>query len=131
MEDFKNAGIGAVIWLLVISIPTAFGMWGCPQYYVYHQTLEGQAELARAQSNRMIAVQEAEARLESAGRLAEAEIARAKGVAKANEIIAGSLKDNEAYLKYLWIQALHEKDNQVIYVPTEANIPVLEAGKRK
>lgn len=117
-------------WLIVLGGITTFGMWGCPKYNVYHQTLEGEAELARAKSNRMIAVQEAEAKMEAAEKLALAEVARAKGVAAANEIIAGSLKGNEAYLKYLWIQALHEKDNQVIYVPTEANIPILEAGKR-
>jgi len=52
-------------------------------------------------------------------------------VAKANKIIGDSLKDNESYLRYLWINGLSEKDNNtVIYVPTEANLPILEAGKR-
>lgn len=29
----------------------------------------------------------------------------------------------------LWIESLEKNGNQVIYVPTEANLPVLEAGR--
>jgi hypothetical protein len=61
--------------------------------------------------------------------IANAEIARAKGVAEANQIIADSLKNNEAYLRYLWIDKLSDNQN-VIYVPTEAGLPLLEAGRR-
>lgn len=117
--------LGAVCFLV------AFGMWGCPQYEVWQQSLHGKAELARASSNRMIAIQEAEAKKESAKLLAEAEVSRAEGVAKANQIIGASLKGNEAYLRYLWIDTLVKDDKQVIYVPTEAGLPILEAGKRK
>jgi len=106
------------------------GMAGCPKYAVWTSEMHGRAELARATSNRMIAVQEAEAKLEAAYKLADAEIARAHGVAKANEIIGTSLKGNEAYLRYLWIESLHTNPNsQVIYVPTEANLPILEANR--
>ena len=129
-ESAKMFGFVTGIGFLVTFI-VCFGMVGCPKYNVYHQRLEGEAELARAQSNRMIKVQEAEATMESAQKLADAEVIRAGGVAKANEIIGMSLKNNEAYLKYLWIDGLKEKGNEVIYVPTEANLPILEAGKRK
>ena len=68
---------------------------------------------------------------ESAKMLGEAEVERARGVAEANKIIGESLHNNEAYLRYLWINGL--KDNghapQVIYVPTEAGLPILEAGR--
>jgi len=107
----------------------ALGMIGCPQYTVYNQRMEGQALLAHAQSAKEVAVAEAKAKMESASLLAQAEVERAKGVAKANEIIGNSLKENEAYLRYLWIQAL-DNSGHVIYVPTEANLPILEAGKR-
>lgn len=103
---------------------------GCPYYNVWQQGLHGKAELARAQQNRMIKVQEAEAAKESATLLADAEVLRAAGVAKANVIIGDSLKGNEAYLRYLWIHQLAETKNQIIYVPTEASLPILEAGKR-
>lgn len=68
----------------------------------------------------------------AASKLADAEIARARGVAEANKIIGDSLKGNDAYLKYLWITDVAGTNNKpaVIYVPTEANMPILEAGRR-
>lgn len=105
-------------------------LWGCPQYRVYQQDMEGEAELKRAEQNRQIAVNEAKAKLEAAKMLADAEVERAKGVAAANEIIGKSLRENEAYLRYLWIQGMQDGSSEVIYVPTEANLPILEAGQR-
>jgi hypothetical protein len=79
-----------------------------------------------------VAVVEAQAKFDAASKLAEAEVARARGVAQANQIIGDSLKGNEAYLRYLWINNLDGKgDKQVIYVPTEAGLPILEAGRLK
>jgi len=106
-------------------------MWGCPNYNVYEKALVGEAELKKAEWNRQITVKEAEAKLNSAKMLADAEIIRAKGVSEANKIIGDSLKGNEAYLRYLWIQNLENGNNSVIYIPTEAGLPILEAGKRK
>jgi len=105
-------------------------MWGCPQYNVWEAGMSGQAELKKAEQNRQIAVEEAKAKKESAQALADAEITRAKGVAEANKIIGDSLKGNEAYLRYLWIDGLNNNQQNVIYVPTEAGLPILEAGKR-
>lgn len=117
--------VAAIIFILVI-IP----MFIWPQYKVWEQGLAGKAELARAAQNRQIAIEAAKAKLESAGLEAKAEIERAKGVAEANKIIGDSLKGNEAYLRYLWIQGLQEGATpQVIYVPTEAGLPILEAGR--
>ncbi|UCF13227.1 MAG: hypothetical protein JSW06_02940 [Thermoplasmatales archaeon] len=41
-----------------------------------------------------------------------------------------SLKQNEAYLRYLWIQGLHDGSSEVIYIPTEANLPILESVRK-
>ncbi len=117
----------AIIILLVIAIP--IGMYGCPHYNVYEQQLSGEAELQKAESTRKVAVLEAQAKMDSATLLANAEIARAKGVAEANKIIGDSLKGNEAYLHYLWIHNLENTKDQVIYIPTEANMPIMEAGR--
>lgn len=111
-------------------------MYGCPQYHVWEQGLKGQAELRRAEQNRQIKIQEATAAQESAKHLAQAEIERARGAAEANKIIGESLKGNESYLRYLWIMALEHtassaNGSTVIYVPTEANLPVLEANRLK
>jgi len=93
----------------------------------------GEAEYARADQNRRIAVLEATARHEAAVELALAEVERAKGVAAANTIIGASLRDNEQYLRYLWITdvAGASVDKTVVYVATEANLPILEAGRMK
>lgn len=117
-----------IVLLVVLCI---FGwMYGYPKYKVYQQGLLGEAEFARAEQNRKIKIQEANAVKESASLLAEAEVARAKGVAEANKIIGDSLKGNEAYLRYLWIQGLQNGATpQVVYVPTEAGLPILEAGR--
>ena len=61
---------------------------------------------------------------------AEIEVARAEGVAKSNQIIANSISDN--YLRYKWIEGLQSSDDMtVVYVPTEANLPIMEAGRLK
>ena len=58
---------------------------------------------------------------------AEIEVARAKGIAQSNEIISGSITEN--YLRYRWIEGLQTNREMVIYVPTEGNLPILEAGR--
>lgn len=121
-------GIGAVIFCSLVSGGILFLL---PNYYVWQQNKEGEAELAKAEQNRQIAIQEAKAKEESAKSLANAEVIRAEGVAKANKIIGDSLQNNEAYIHYLWIEALRESSNEVIYIPTEAGIPITESQRFK
>ena len=75
--------------------------------------------------------QEAQAKKDSAVLLAEAEVLRAEGVAKANKIIGESLKQNEDYLRYLWITDVAgvNVNKTIVYVPTETNLPILEANR--
>lgn len=115
--------------ILLILVLIGSGMWGIPQYNVYSSRLSGEAELAAADYNRQVAVREAQAKKDSAQLLAESEIIRAGGVAQANKIIGDSLHGNEAYLRYLWIDKLDSTKGQIIYVPTEAGLPILEAGR--
>lgn len=132
MNNENGNGEVAVVTILILfgCFVILLGMWGCPQYNVYSQRLEGEASLAHAHAERQVQIQDAQAKLESAKSLAQAEVEHAKGVAEANKIIGESLKSNEAYLRYLWIRGLQDKENNVIYVPTEAGLPLLEAGKR-
>ena len=121
---------GAIIGIAVaVLLTVCSGMAGCPVYEVWRAEKAGQAELAQADQNRQIAVAQARAKAESAHFEADAEITRATGVARANEIIGQSLKGNEAYLRYLWINGLEQNRNAVIYVPTEGNLPILEASR--
>ena len=116
--------VTAICFTLTVLLPV-----GLPQYKVWQQNKEGEAELARAEQNRQIAIQEARAKEESAKSLANAEIIRAQGVAEANRIIGDSLQNNDAYIHYLWIEALRESHNEVIYIPTEAGIPITESAR--
>lgn len=121
----------AVFTVIVVGFLLIGGwMAGYPQYQVYQQRLAGEAQLERQKFEKQVAVQSAMAKKESAQLLADAEIIRSEGVAKANKIIGDSLRGNEAYLRYLWIQNLESGSNSVIYIPTEAGLPILEAGKR-
>lgn len=115
--------MGFILFVFGISISLKI-------YDVWSERKTGEAELARAESNRKIKTLEAKAFEESAAYLANAEIIRAKGVAESNKIIGDSLKGNESYLRYLWITSLQTSNKEIVYIPTEANLPILEAGKR-
>jgi hypothetical protein len=122
----------SVALTLVVSVPI-LGIWGLGytygKYRLWSASIHGEAELKQAEWNRQIIVKEAIAKRDASSLLAQAEIERAKGVAQANKIIGDSLKQNEDYLRYLWIDSLHNTQNQIIYVPTEANLPILEANR--
>jgi flagellar basal body-associated protein FliL len=124
---------GELIWVFIILFLVAIvavAMVGLPMYHVWTKEMSGKADLAEAEWSKQIAIEEAKAELESASLKAAAEVERAKGVAEANAIIGDSLKDNDAYLRYLWIQGLHDGSSETIYIPTEANLPILEAGRK-
>lgn len=57
-------------------------------------------------------------------------VAAAHGVARSSRIIGELLRNNEAYLHWLWIDNIEKNPQEVIYVPTEANLHTLEAGWR-
>lgn len=126
--------------LLLLSsllLTTSCGKWYADWQGEIHKiemNKKGEAMLLEAQSSRHVAVLEAQAKLESAKYLAEAEVERAKGVAQANAIIGDSLKNNDAYIRYLYISNLEKAESNpsvnTIYVATEAGIPVMEAGRR-
>ncbi len=124
MKTEKIVTLGIVGLLIIITLI----MVGCPTYKVYSARKDGEAILAHAQSSREVAVAEAKAKMESASLLAQADTIRACGVAASNRIIGLSLRNNKEYLQWLWIDHL-EKAN-VIYVPTEANLPILEARNK-
>lgn len=127
-KERKLATVGGFILFVVVCLLASVLLIGCPSYNVYTSKMQGRALLAHAQSAKEVAVATAKAKMESAAYEAQADTIRAHGVARSNQIIGESLKNNQPYLYWLWIDHL-EKAN-VIYVPTESNMPILEAGKR-
>lgn len=83
--------------------------------------------LQRAEVEKRILVEQAKAEANAATEEARAEVERAKGTSEANLIVADSI--TEPYLRYLYINSLKNTSNQVIYLPTEAGLPILEADR--
>lgn len=126
-KRFLGAFYGTiVVWAIMIVV--FGGLYGCPRYNVWQQEMSGKAEFAKAEQNRRIKIEEAKANLEAEKLNAQAEVERAKGAAEAIKIENGSI--TPAYIQYLWVRQQNNlNDKTVIYVPTETNLPVLEASR--
>lgn len=130
MSDGAIGTIVILVFLLFVAGGCAFA-W--PQYNVYSQEMRGKASYVEAEQNRRVAVLEAQAELDSAKLKAQAEVERARGTDEANSIMANSLGGPDNYLRWSYINMLSTTagsgDRQVIYLPTEAGMPILEAGR--
>ena len=129
MSDETTGGIIAVVICALVLGVIALLFWGIPSYAVWAKSMRGKGDLREAEWNKRLLIEEAKAKKESATLLAEAEIERAKGVAESNKIIADGLKGNDEYLRYLYITTMSDMETQLIYVPTEAVLPILEAKR--
>ena len=125
-------------WIILIIVSViaviAILMFGLPLYNVWQQEMSGKAEMAKAEQNRKILIEEANARYEAAKLDAKAEIERAKGMAQAMEIENGKL--TSTYNQYLFIRTLEKISDkgslpQTIYIPTEGMLPVMNMGEKK
>ena len=117
--------IVSLLVIAVVAIGIILGlMFGLPRYNVWQQEMAGRARLAEATQSRQILIEQARAEKDAA--LLQAE---------AIKIMGEAAQRYPEYRKQEFIGAFGEalkagKINQVIYVPTEANIPILEAGAR-
>lgn len=116
------------IIVLIVGIILVF-MFGLPKYNIWQQEMEGKAEMAKAEQNRQIVIEEAKARLEAEKLNASAEVERARGMKEAMDIENGSL--TPVYNQYLFIRTLEklsDKGNlpQIIYIPSEGLTPVMD-----
>lgn len=122
-REAKAAIIASVLGIVVIISL----MIGLPVYNVWRSNKMGVAEYVRAEQNRKIKIEEAKANLEAEKLNAQAEIERAKGAAEAIRIENGSI--TPTYIQYLWVRQQNANtNNKIIYIPTEAGLPILEAG---
>lgn len=116
-KDGAAATVGITTAVCFLALLVAGWMAVMPEYRLYKASVE-----------KRILVEQANAEADAAEEQARAEIERAKGTAESNEIVDASI--TEAYLRYLWIDNISETDNQIIYVPSDNGLPILEAGKR-
>lgn len=122
---FKNNGTitlatcAAALVTFGIFVAMAAGIvFGYPVYKVWEQSKAGEAALAKATQDRQIKVQEAEAEMEAASKQAEA-----------NRILGESIRQYPESMEQKWVEAIEKTSNQVIYLPTEASVPITESAR--
>ena len=123
-DDLRFVRSIALIVLVALAV-IGFFMWVIPNYNVWSSEMSGKAQYMKAEQNRKIMILEAEANLEAEKLNAQAEIERAKGASEAIKIENGSI--TPTYIQYLWVRQQNTSANKVIYIPTEAGLPILEA----
>jgi len=106
--------------VVAVCLVAAFG-W--PYYNVWSSSMIGRASLMRAEQEKQIAIEQAKAEMESA-----------KLRAQAIEIVGEASKRYPEYRTQEFIGAFGDaiksgQVEQIIYVPTEANIPIVEANR--
>jgi len=128
-EDKTFGAVFGLILTIVIIVILGGLFWFFPTYGVWNREMAGKAQLAEAQWNKKIQTEEAMANLESEKLNAQAEVERAKGMAEAIKIEGGSLTTE--YIQYLWVRQNVFNDKTTIYIPTEGNLPIMEANRIK
>lgn len=129
-QNYTGWIVGTFVFVVAMILGLMFGL---PKYNVWQQEMAGKAEMAKAEQNRKILVEEAKARLEAEKLNAQAEIERARGMAEAMKVENNTL--NETYNQYLFIRTLEKIADkgslpQIIYVPSEGLLPVMDVNKK-
>jgi hypothetical protein len=121
-----------IVWgVLGVAALIAWSLFGLPTWRVWAQRKQGEADLQQAHKEQQIQVSKAQGRLDAASINKQAAIIEAEAVSAQIEKIGQTLTKHDLYLKWQWIKMMEERpESSVIYVPTEANLPILEAGKR-
>jgi regulator of protease activity HflC (stomatin/prohibitin superfamily) len=103
-----------------------------PVWRVWAQRKEGEADLQQAHMEQQIQVAQAQGRVDAAELNKKAAIIEAQAVSAQIKEIGEQLTKHDLYLRWQWIKMMEERpDASVIYVPTEANLPILEATRLK
>lgn len=111
---------GITLWFLI----------GYPVWNVWASKQQGEADLQQAKNEQKIQIAEAQARLDAATLNKQAAIIEAEAISEQIKRIGQELTAHDLYLRWQWIKMMEERDGETIYVPTEANIPILEATRR-
>ena len=122
--------VGLIVSTVLLIVILMFGL---PMYNVWQQEMAGKAEMAKAEQNRKILIEEARARLEAEKLNAQAEVERAKGMSEAMQLENGTL--NPIYNQFLFIRTLEKLADkgdlpQIIYMPAEGLVPVMDLKER-
>jgi len=130
---------------LILSMLVMFVLTSCYDFNREQKQKDaesnGIAILLEAESSKKAQIEEAKAQEESAKLLGQAKITESKAQAesmiilaeskaKSIEIVSKAIEGKNDYLRFKTIEAMYEK-GKFIYIPTEAGVPILEAGNNK
>ena len=115
--SFVVAPIAALVLLL------GAGMFGLPMWNVWRAGLSGEANLRRAEQEKLILIEQAKAEVEAAS-------FRANAIG----IVCAAAKEFPEYRLQEFMGAFAEalqndSITKIIFVPTEANIPLIQAAQ--
>jgi hypothetical protein len=121
LEIITTLAIIGLVWVLL----------GYPHWRVWAAHQSGMADLQKARNEQQIQVSAAQGRLDAALLNKEAAVIEAQAVSLQINEIGTQLTEHSLYLRWQWIKMMEEidTDHSVIYVPTEANLPILEAAR--
>jgi regulator of protease activity HflC (stomatin/prohibitin superfamily) len=113
--------VAIILWILV----------GYPRWSVWASHQEGLAELQKAKNEQQMQVAQAQGRVDAANLNKQAAIIEAEAVSEQIKRIGTELSHHDLYLRWQWIKMMEDIDTHAttIYVPTEANLPILEASR--
>lgn len=116
----------------VVSVIVFWVLVGYPKWNVWASHQQGLADLQQAKNEQQIQIAQAQSRFDAADINKKAAVIEAEAVALQIKAIGAELTEHDLYLKWQWIKMMEERPkNSVIYVPTEAGLPILEAGRLK
>ena len=120
-----------LLGIIFVAALIAWFLFGYPVWRVWAQQKQGEADLQQAHKEQQIQVSKAQGRVDAAILNKQAAIIEAEAVSAQIQTIGAQLTEHDLYLKWQWIKMMEERpESSVIYVATEAGIPILEAGKR-
>jgi len=87
--------------------------------------------LQQAKNEQQIQIAEGQSRFNAAELNKQAAVIEAEAVALQIKAIGEQLTKHDLYLRWQWIKMMEESEVKMntVYVPTEANIPILEATR--
>jgi len=115
--------IDLILYGILVVVCIGALMFILPKYKVWSMEMSGKAKLAEATQSRQIQIEQARGELEAS-----------KLRAKAIKIVGEAAKKYPEYRYQEFLGAFGEALNngsieKIVYVPTEANIPIMEAGR--
>jgi hypothetical protein len=103
--------------------------WATPKFNLYRSNTEKQSVIKEQEAISEAAVFAAQKRVTVAEAEAKARIIEADAIAESQRIISETLTPE--YLRWRYYEVLATTQNQIVYVPTEAGLPILEASRQR